>query len=122
MSLALSGRMSGASNISCSCSMSLMMRSTSILFHHLVRRRSGSNGNCIVGINCERCAARPSRHAQTLDRGASRSSADVRYDDQFENGDIRELNAIFLDLTGGVVWAEIPLLTHDFPKRAPTIW
>jgi hypothetical protein len=30
MSLALSGLMSGASNISCSCSMSLMMRSTSM--------------------------------------------------------------------------------------------
>jgi len=39
-----------------------------------------------------------SRHAQTLKRGASRSTTDVRHDDQFENGDIRELNLIFLGL------------------------
>src|SRR5580704_2189699 len=63
-----------------------------------------------------------SRQAQTLERGASRSSTDVRHDDQFENGDIRELNVIFLDLACGVGWAEIPLLAHDFSKRAPTIW
>ena len=39
-----------------------------------------------------------SRHAQTLERGASRSSTDVRHDDQFKNGDIRKFNMIFLDL------------------------
>jgi len=44
MSLALSGLMSGASNISCSCSMSSMMRSTSMRPNHLVRDGNGSNG------------------------------------------------------------------------------
>jgi hypothetical protein len=46
-----------------------------------------------------------SGHAQTLERGASISSTDVRHNDQFENGDIRELSVIFLDLACGVGWA-----------------
>ena len=62
-----------------------------------------------------------SRQAQTLKRGASRSVTDVRHDDQFENGDIRKLNVIFLDLACGVRWAEIPLLAHNFSKRVSAI-
>jgi hypothetical protein len=54
-------------------------------------------------------------HPQTLERGVSRSSTDVGHDDQFENGDIRELNVIFLDLSCGVGSAEIPLLAHANP-------
>ena len=42
--------------------------------------------------------ARGSRQAQTLERGASRSSIDVRHNNQFENPDIGEFNSIFLDL------------------------
>jgi len=33
-----------------------------------------------------------SRQAQTLERGTSRSTTDVWRNEQFENGDIRELN------------------------------
>src|SRR6201987_3598574 len=60
-------------------------------------------------------------HPQTLKRGASGSSTDVRHDDQFENCDIRELNVIFLDLSCGVGWAEIPLLAHNFSKRVSAV-
>ena len=45
MSLALSGLMSGALNISCSCSMSSMMRSTSMRHNHLGESATGSNGS-----------------------------------------------------------------------------
>src|SRR5205807_10297752 len=38
-----------------------------------------------------------SRQAQTLERGASRSSTDVRHNDQFKHRDIREFNLIFFD-------------------------
>src|SRR3989441_12877900 len=63
-----------------------------------------------------------SRQAQTLERGASRSSTDVRHNDQFKNRDIGEFNSIFLDLAYCVRATEIPLLAHDFSKRAPAIW
>jgi len=39
-----------------------------------------------------------SRHAQTLERGVSRSSTDVRHNDQFKNRDIGDLNSILFDL------------------------
>jgi hypothetical protein len=39
-----------------------------------------------------------SRQAQTLKRGASRSTTDVWHNDQFENGDIGDFNPIFLGL------------------------
>jgi len=49
------------------------------------------------GQNC-RSQGRPrrsgSRQAQTLERGASRSSVNVRHDNQLKDGDIRELNLI----------------------------
>src|SRR5439155_15137949 len=57
-----------------------------------------------------------SRQAQTLERGASRSSTDVRHNDQFKRRDIREFNLIFLDFVYRIRWAEIPLLAHDFTK------
>ncbi len=59
---------------------------------------------------------RESRHAQTLERGASRSSTDVRNDDQFKNRDIGDFNPIFLDLAYRVRRAEIPLLAYNFSK------
>src|SRR5438309_7841043 len=62
-----------------------------------------------------------SRQAQTLERGASRCSTDVRHNDQFKNRDIGDFNSIFLDLAYCVKWAEIPLLAHDFSKRASAI-
>jgi hypothetical protein len=40
---------------------------------------------------------------------------------RFEDGDIRELNVIFLDLARGVRWAEIPLLAHNFSKRVSAV-
>ena len=57
-----------------------------------------------------------SRQAQTLERGVSRSSTDVRHNDQFKNCDIGEFNSIFFDLAYYVRWVEIPLLPHDFSK------
>src|SRR5437899_12063879 len=57
-----------------------------------------------------------SRQAQTLERGASRSSTDVRHNDQFKHRDIREFNLIFLDFVYRIKRAEIPLLAHDFTK------
>src|ERR1017187_10548785 len=63
-----------------------------------------------------------SRQAQTLERGASRSSTDVRHDNQFKNCDIREFNLKFLDLACCLRGTEIPLLAHNFSKRASAIW
>ena len=64
-----------------------------------------------------RCIQTPeSTQAQTLERGASRSSTDVRHNDQFKNRDIGDFNSIFLDLAYCVKWAEIPLLAHNFSK------
>src|SRR5438270_4623542 len=52
-----------------------------------------------------------SRQAQTLERDASRSSTDVRHNEQFKHGDIREFNLIFPNVVYGIRWAEIPMLT-----------
>ena len=62
-----------------------------------------------------------SRQAQILERGASRSAAVIRHNDQFKCGDIREFNLVFLDFAYRVRWAEIPLLAHDFSKRASAV-
>src|SRR5437867_1546813 len=62
-----------------------------------------------------------SRQAQTLERGASRSAAVIRHNDQFKCGDIREFNLVFLDFAYRVRGAEIPLLAHDVSKRASAI-
>src|SRR5437016_12518132 len=59
-----------------------------------------------------------SRQAQTLERGAGRSSTDVRHNDQFKHGDIRDLNLVFLDFAYRARGADTPLLTHDFTIRA----
>ncbi len=46
-----------------------------------------------------RCLLAPeSGEAQTLERGASRSSTHVRHNDQFKNRNIGDFNSIFLDL------------------------
>ena len=63
--------------------------------------------------------ARESRHAHSLERGASRPSTDVRHNNQLKDGDIRELNLIFLALAHCIRGTEIPLLSHNFLKRAP---
>ena len=62
-----------------------------------------------------------SRHAQTLERGVSRSSTDVRDNDQFKNRDTREVNPIVLHLAHCFRGTEIPLLSHNFSKREPAI-
>src|SRR6266446_4354485 len=62
-----------------------------------------------------------SRQAQTLERGASRSTAVIRRNDQFKHGDIRKFNLVFLDFAYRIRWAEIPLLAHDFSKRASAV-
>jgi hypothetical protein len=71
------------------------------------------------GQNC-RSQGRPrrsgSRQAQTLERGASRSSVNVRHNNQLKDGDIRELNLIFLALTHCIRRTEIPLLAHNLSK------
>ena len=63
MSLALSGLMSGASNISCSCSMSSMMRSTSMRHNHLREGAERSNGRALVFrerfVRCQSFCRRP---------------------------------------------------------------
>src|SRR6266581_2351861 len=46
-----------------------------------------------------------SRQAQTLERGASRSAAVIRHNDQFKNRDIGDFNSIFLDFAYRVRWA-----------------
>ena len=103
-------------------SISAIVCSVSILLHHLVRTHNRSNESGISDVTARLVDRDGSRHAQTLERGASRSSTDVRHNDQFENPDIGELNSIFFDLAYCVRWAEIPLLAHDFSKRAPAIW
>src|SRR6266581_8371455 len=62
-----------------------------------------------------------SRQAQILERGASRSAAVIRHNDQFKHRDIREFNLIFLDLAYRLRWAAVPLLPHNFSKRASAI-
>jgi hypothetical protein len=62
-----------------------------------------------------------SRQAQTLERGASRSSTDVRHNDQFENPDVGKFNSILFDLAYCVRGTRTPLLAHDFSKRPPAI-
>src|SRR6266480_7854626 len=62
-----------------------------------------------------------SRQAQILERGASHAAIIVRHNDQFKHGDIREFNLVFLDFAYRVRWAEIPLLAHDFSKRASAV-
>src|SRR6266581_9686546 len=46
-----------------------------------------------------------SRQAQILERGASRSAAVIRHNDQFKNRDIGDFNSIFLDFAYRVRWA-----------------
>ena len=65
--------------------------------------------------------AASSRQAETLERGASRSSTDVRHNDQFKNRDTGEANLTFLDLAYCFRGTEIPLLAHNLSKRASTI-
>src|SRR6266550_4311533 len=62
-----------------------------------------------------------SRQAQILERGASHAAIIVRHNDQFKHGDIGEFNLIFLDFAYRARGAEIPLLAHDFTKRASAI-
>ena len=62
-----------------------------------------------------------SRQPQTLERSASRSATDIRHNDEFKYGDVREFNLIFLDLAYCVRWAEIPLLPYNFSKRASAV-
>lgn len=67
----------------------------------------------------QRSRRRESRQTQTLERGASLSSTDVKHNDQFENRDVGQFNSIFFDLVCCVRGTKIPLLAHDFSKRGP---
>jgi len=74
MSLALSGLISGASYISCSCSISSMMRSMSMRLTHLVRSANGSNRSgmclsCPVGTFASPCASTRNEHPLLLPTG-----------------------------------------------------
>src|ERR1700733_1470692 len=58
---------------------------------------------------------------QALERGTSRSSTDVRHDNQFKNRDFGEVNPIVLGLAYGFARAEIPPLAHNVSERASAI-
>src|SRR6266567_8767971 len=58
-----------------------------------------------------------SRQAQILERGASRSAAVIRHNDQFKCGDIREFNLVFLDFAYRVRGAEIPLYWRTMSRN-----
>src|ERR1700756_2032017 len=45
----------------------------------------------------------------------------MRHNDYFQYGHIREFNVVFLDLSYCLRWAKVPLLAHNFSKRAPAI-
>ncbi len=61
------------------------------------------------------------RQAQTSERRAECSATDVRHNDQFQHGSVRKFNLVFLDLAYCLGRAEVPLLAHNFSKRAPAI-
>jgi hypothetical protein len=48
----------------------------------------------------------------------SRTTSNVGRDSHFEDGDIREFDAVFFDLSCGARWTEIPLLAHDSSQCA----
>jgi hypothetical protein len=48
----------------------------------------------------------------------SRTTSNVGRDSHFEDGDIREFDAVFLDLGCGAWWTEIPLLAHNLTQCA----
>jgi hypothetical protein len=62
-----------------------------------------------------------SRQPQALERGASRSSTNVRHNNQFKNADLREVNPIFLNLAYCLRRTEIPLLAHNVAKRVAAV-
>src|ERR1700758_776209 len=75
MSLALSGLMSGASNISCSCSMSSIMRSTSIPSQYLTERRGGQSVCHLHLWNSPRLRISYSHSKMTSDERMQRESS-----------------------------------------------
>ena len=115
-SLALRGLVSGTAKMRSNDSISAIVCSVSILLHHLVRTHNRSNESGISDVTARLVDRDGSRHAQTLERGASRSSTDVRHNDQFENPDVGKFNSIFFDLAYGMRGTKIPLLAHDFSK------
>jgi len=83
---------SGTAKMRSSNSISAMLCSASIRVHHLVRTRNGSTKAAINDVTARVVDCAGSRQPQTLERGASRSSTDVRNNDQFENPDVGELS------------------------------
>lgn len=49
---------------------------------------------------------------QALERSACTAAADIRHDGQFEYGDTRKLDTVFLNFARCRGWAEIPLLAY----------
>src|SRR6266480_1612191 len=83
----------------------------------------GFHGYIMQTCSRTRCSivTTESRHAETLDRGASHSATDVRSKNQFKYGDVGKFNLVCLDLPDGLRWAKVPLLTDNFSKRAPAV-
>lgn len=95
----LRGLVSGAANTRFNHSISAIVCSVSTPSQSFNKSAATVKRDGINDVSARVADHGESRHAKTLDRCAGCSAIDVRQDDQFEDGDIRELNAIFLDLT-----------------------
>ena len=91
-----------------------------MLFRGLHPEKVAPAGLCLKTMVCAGThLAASSRQAETLERGASRSSTDVRHNDQFKNRDTGEANLTFLDLAYCFRGTEIPLLAHNHGLGLP---
>src|SRR5215471_15895292 len=57
-------------------------------------------------------------YGQAAERCTSRTTSNIGRDSHFEDGDIREFDAVFFDLGCGARWTEVPLLAHDLSQCA----
>ena len=57
-------------------------------------------------------------YGQAVERCTSRTPSNIGRDSHFEDGDIREFDAVFFDLGCGTRWTEAPLLAHDLSQCA----
>ena len=57
-------------------------------------------------------------YSQAVERRTSRATSNIGSDCHFEDGDIREFDAVFFDLGCGMRWTEIPLVAHDLSHGA----
>jgi hypothetical protein len=62
-----------------------------------------------------------SRQAEVLQRSASDSASDIRFDDQFEYINVVKIDFILFNFASRFGWTEIPLLTNNLFECAPSI-